>query len=365
MKVITWNVRDINKLYKHRELKVFIKENKVGVIAIAEHRVKEIRAAKLIKKLVPGWSWCNNYNSCPKGRIWILWNPNLVDFRKLHKHGQLIHGEVYIHSIGLRFLFTAVYGLHTIQDRRGMWNELKGLNQNITQAWIAMGDYNSVLDPDDRIHGNQIQDNEVQDFKEFLCDTHMVELKYFGREFTWTNSHIHSKIDRALVNAAWMNTMKQLEVMVMDPLFSDHTPLGIQFNNCTDGGPKPFRFFNYVADLPEFQVTVQKIWAKPMASTGMQKVWQKLKMMKAELKKLATTNSYKVSAKVKEVRVMLQDTQEQMRSVTRDTSLCDIEKDLKIQLEKWSNVEESIFMQKSRCSGLKWGIPILHTSMRV
>ncbi|XP_060178324.1 uncharacterized protein LOC132608297 [Lycium barbarum] len=327
MKVITWNIRGINKLYKHRELKVFIKENKVGVIAIVEHRVKEIRADKLIKKLVPGWSWCNNYNSCLKGRIWTLWNPNLVDFHMLHEHGQLIHGE----------------------DRRGIWNELKGLNQNITQAWIAMGNYNSVLDQDDRIHGNQIQNNEVWDFKEFLCDTHMVELKYIGREFTWTNSHIHSKIDRALVNAAWMNTMKQLEVMVMDPIFSDHTPLGIHFNNCTDGGPKPFRFFNYVADLPEFQVTIQKVWAKPMESTGMQKVWQKLKTMKAKLKKLAGTDSYKVSAKVKEVRAMLQDMQEQMRSTTHDTSLFAIEKDLKIQLEKWSNVEESIFMQKSRC----------------
>lgn len=34
-----WNVRGMNKVYKQKELKVFIQENKVGLMAITETRV--------------------------------------------------------------------------------------------------------------------------------------------------------------------------------------------------------------------------------------------------------------------------------------------------------------------------------------
>lgn len=43
MKFITWNVRGLNKVYKQKELKSFIIENKVSIIAILENRVNETK----------------------------------------------------------------------------------------------------------------------------------------------------------------------------------------------------------------------------------------------------------------------------------------------------------------------------------
>lgn len=45
--LIAWNVRGLNKVYKHKELMVFLEENKVRVIAITESRVKENNELKL------------------------------------------------------------------------------------------------------------------------------------------------------------------------------------------------------------------------------------------------------------------------------------------------------------------------------
>lgn len=53
--IVTWNVRGFNKMFKHKELKVFMRDNKVDMIAICEHRVKDTKAAKIIRKVLPGW----------------------------------------------------------------------------------------------------------------------------------------------------------------------------------------------------------------------------------------------------------------------------------------------------------------------
>lgn len=41
MQLITWNIRGLNQPYKQKELKLFMRENNVSIIAILEHKIKE------------------------------------------------------------------------------------------------------------------------------------------------------------------------------------------------------------------------------------------------------------------------------------------------------------------------------------
>lgn len=50
MKLITWNTRGLNKLHKQKELKVFMKVNKVSIIAIIEHKVEENITSRIVQK---------------------------------------------------------------------------------------------------------------------------------------------------------------------------------------------------------------------------------------------------------------------------------------------------------------------------
>ncbi|XP_019237929.1 PREDICTED: uncharacterized protein LOC109218063 [Nicotiana attenuata] len=61
--------------------------------------------------------------------------------------------------------------LHTVRDRQELWDELKAINSMEKVPWVAMGDYNAVLNIDDRIYGNPVQEAEVKDFRELLDDT--------------------------------------------------------------------------------------------------------------------------------------------------------------------------------------------------
>ncbi|KAH0633304.1 hypothetical protein KY284_036090 [Solanum tuberosum] len=95
------------------------------------------------------WEWVDNYNADPRGRIWILWDPNKVHFRVDVVHKQFIHGYVMTQSLG--FYLTGVYGMHTIANRQHLWTGLTHGTNTIADPLVIMGDFKSILHRDDRI----------------------------------------------------------------------------------------------------------------------------------------------------------------------------------------------------------------------
>lgn len=86
---------------------------------------------------------------------------------------------------------------------------MESLESHVSNPWLVMGDFNAVLRSEDTKGGNQVQDTEVKDFEIMLINTRLNELRFIGRFFTWTNSHVHSKIDRAIVNHLWLTKWPQ------------------------------------------------------------------------------------------------------------------------------------------------------------
>ncbi|XP_070023440.1 uncharacterized protein LOC142179626 [Nicotiana tabacum] len=204
MNIIVWNVRGMNKVYKQKELKKFIRENKVVLIADLENRVKETKAEGIIKKIFNNWRWTANYSQAPGGRIWIAWDQTRVDFKGYEMHQQYIIGEVTERQNGNKFRFGVVYDKHTIQDRKILWEDMKKAIASATDPCVLMGDYNTILTNEDRAKGTPVQEFEVKNFKDFIWRNGLTELKTVGRKYTWTNNHVHNKIDRILVIAAWI-----------------------------------------------------------------------------------------------------------------------------------------------------------------
>ncbi|XP_019256431.1 PREDICTED: uncharacterized protein LOC109234835 [Nicotiana attenuata] len=200
---------------------------------------------------------------------------------------QYIHGKVVVLDTRQEFDFTAIYGLHTVEARKSLWRDLTSWNQYQRKPWICMGDYNAITAVEDRINGSTVQENEIRDFKEFLIDTRMCEMRTVGRDYTWTNSHVFSRIDRPIINAEWINTMPHVDAVIMDPLFSDHSPLCVKIGD-EQKTPKPFRFFNCLAEHKDFLDVVGEAWNKAPKTGKMAEVWRKLKEVRHALKRLNT-----------------------------------------------------------------------------
>lgn len=111
-------------------------------------------------------------------------------------------------------------------------------------------------------------------------------MKAVGRKYTWTNYQVSSKIDRAIANYNWMTLWPHLEVFVMDPYFSYHSPLCTTVDDQTGRCAKPFRFFNHLADHQDFLQIVDNVWHLSVNGSYMHKVWLKLKNMKHGMQEL-------------------------------------------------------------------------------
>ncbi|XP_070013796.1 uncharacterized protein [Nicotiana sylvestris] len=196
-----------------------------------------------------------------------------------------------------------------------------------------MGDFSAILNEEDRQHGSQVQDIETRDFRDFLTESAMIELQTYGGEYTWTNNHTYSRIDRAIVNAAWMNGMPVSQVQIMEPQFSHHSPLKIKFDQYTGEKNKPFRFFNCIAEHQDFLPLIEDCWKLPTPKTYMRSVSNKLKCIKQRLKTLNIEQFKGVEGKLKHIMNQLREIQERMGQHKQDSILIEEEKKLRRQLE--------------------------------
>ncbi|PHT89720.1 hypothetical protein T459_04833 [Capsicum annuum] len=150
---------------------------------------------------------------------------------------------------------------------------------------------------DDFLYGSIVQEAKVRDFKDFIQEIGLVELKSIRRKYTWSNNHILSRINWMFVNSTWMQLYPHLEGMIMDSLFSDQSPLSVTLAKLVGERTKSFKFYNYHSDHPEFQ--------KLVPGFGMQAIWNKLKQTKQGIKSLVTADYQGVEDKVRTARTEL------------------------------------------------------------
>lgn len=293
-------------------------------MAIIELRVLEHKAGGIINKLFPGWEWFSNVSLRNKGRIWVVWNPTTTRVQIVENHEQLVHSVISSQVHRVLINFSVVYDKHTIADRGNMWRELGDIAAAQNRPWVIMGDFNAILCASDRMNGTTVQEAEVKDFRQFLADNDMVEMKSFGRDFTWTNGHLMSIIDHIIVNAEWMTNMTNMY----------HSPLLIDFGGGTRDGPKPFKFLNCLAKHPTFMELVKAQWKIHVNATQLEGFWLRLKHVKKGLKQLNVKEFTGVTARLALLRNNLQSIQSQVRTHHQAQELFHEEQAIHKQLEE-------------------------------
>lgn len=131
----------LHQVVKHKEMKVFLRKNKVHIMTISKHRVKNNIASSIINKVLPRWDWYTNATTTVQSRLWVFWNPDEVKFSTLEGSAQHIHGVVRYLGSGRKFQFRGVYGLHTIEARSALWTALRRLEVQTTDTWVYHGEF--------------------------------------------------------------------------------------------------------------------------------------------------------------------------------------------------------------------------------
>ncbi|XP_074301068.1 uncharacterized protein LOC141632419 [Silene latifolia] len=171
----------------HGDVRRFLHLNNVGFFGLLETRVKTSAINKVQLGLGDHWKFLNNNDVREGGRIWVVWDNSMFDVIVLVKTAQ---------------------GAALNADRKELWQSLLDFHSSLQGPWMVMGDFNNVLNMDERI-GAPVTLAEVKDFQECVDACGLYDLSSTGAYFTWNNKQegderVFSRIDRVLANDTWI-----------------------------------------------------------------------------------------------------------------------------------------------------------------
>ncbi|XP_048502962.1 uncharacterized protein LOC125498737 [Beta vulgaris subsp. vulgaris] len=257
-----------------------------------------------------------------RGRIWLLWDSSRMDVNIARASNQFIHVEVSHRSSGKKFWFTAIYGVNDAAGRQQLWRDLVDIKRGIQSAWIIGGDFNNVLNFDERI-GSTISMDEVGPFRQCLRDCELHDVVCSGPFFTWSNKQegvdrVFSKIDRVCVNEQWEDLFPDATSTFYTESISDHCPCVVKLDTKVLTKPRPFRFFNMWCQDDSFEDIVELGWQKRVYGVPMYRIVVKLKALKQNLKVLNRTKFSDVENEAERAAGELKRVQTQLHACPHD-----------------------------------------------
>ncbi|KAG7579142.1 Reverse transcriptase domain [Arabidopsis thaliana x Arabidopsis arenosa] len=340
----------------HRSgFKKWYKANKPIFGGVIETHVKQPKDRKFIDALLPGWSFEENYAFSELGKIWVIWDPS-VQVVIVAKSLQMITCEVLLPDSQSWIVVSVVYASNEVDKRNELWKEIAELgDSNLIGArpWLMLGDFNQVLNPQEHSDPASLNiDRNMRLFGNCLLDAELSDLVFKGNKFTWLNKSktrpVAKKIDRILVNDSWCAQYPSSFGIFGNPDFSDHASCGVVFEEAVIRVKRPFKFFNYLLQNPEFMNLVRDNWfSLNVVGSSMYRVSKKLKALKKPIKDFSKLNYSDLEKRAKEAHELLLSCQDRTLA---DPSLLNTAHELEAQ-RKWqilSTAEESFFLQKSR-----------------
>lgn len=74
---------------------------------------------------------------------------------------------------------------NTRKERTALWASLQATHRLHRKRYLSIGDFNSILQTEDRIGGNPVSLAEVVDFAKCVEECGLIELPHQGSQYTW------------------------------------------------------------------------------------------------------------------------------------------------------------------------------------
>ncbi|XP_043697195.1 uncharacterized protein LOC122647973 [Telopea speciosissima] len=232
----------------------------------------------------------------------------------------------------------------------------------IVYPWAVLGDFNVIRNQNEKIGGDPIRLEAKDDLNNFIDDSELIDLKWKGEAMTWNNrqsgvTRICCKLDRVMVNLAWMDVFRSSEATFHPPGLSNRSPVVVAVLDETNFGPKPFRFFEAWIGREGFDDLVRKGWEQPvsMSLNPILRFAARLRNVKKELRKWNKECIGDVFLAVKAAETELYQTQCNLGEHPDDLNLVLLETQAKVKLWEALPTEEKFLKEKSRVKYIQLG----------
>ncbi|GJY24381.1 RNA-directed DNA polymerase, eukaryota, reverse transcriptase zinc-binding domain protein [Tanacetum coccineum] len=342
-----------------KEVKKFIKDEKLSICATLETHLKKKQMHKVCSFVFGGWSWVSNIKECDKGcRIIIGWNEEDVKVMVINSCKQAVLCLVEIIDSKQKFFCTFVYAANTGKKRKMLWRELCKCKSFIDdKPWVLMGDWNVSLNIEDHSEGGSCKTSDMIDFQECLDAIGIEDINCSGIHFTWVQSRkdpksgVMKKIDRVLGNIEFMIQYTNSHAIFLPHLTSDHSPAILVLPDKKKKRNNAFRFSNFITDKPEFINVVQDKLNIHIDGCMMYKVVKKLKCLKPHMKAISWSYG-NLHEKVIEWREKLIVAQKDIDKDPHNARLKKLETEILKEYITAKNDEDNLLAQKAKIDWL-------------
>jgi len=158
-------------------------------------------------------------------------------FWKEEWNGEVIRYNIQHLTMKFRYynkeiMITSVYARCDALERLELWEELEGLTEVQNIPWLVGGDFNVIMNEEEKQGGMDFTQYEALDFGQCINNCALMELKYSGSKFTWWNGRIEGgcifkRLDRVFGNQEFFDILPSSEVIHQVREGSDHAPLHV------------------------------------------------------------------------------------------------------------------------------------------
>ncbi|GLJ40786.1 hypothetical protein SUGI_0843510 [Cryptomeria japonica] len=174
----------------------------------------------------------------------------------------------YVYNLkeNLEFPLINIYGPTKILDKSHVWYVLSNKISDLrSDRIVVVGDFNALLDLDEKKGGLRMSNKVVEDFREFVVQNHLLDVVSKNGLFTWTNqranfAHILERLDRHLIGESWMESSFQVEASILPIFLSDHFPVELKLSEASSKGSNSFKFLNMWWRDGEFISHLEQWW---------------------------------------------------------------------------------------------------------
>lgn len=208
-------------------MKDITRTHKPDIIFLCETLVHERKVHELKVKLGYGNCLCVDREGM-SGGLAMLWKESL-DVQVMSYARNFINLEVNEEGIG-RWRLTGFYGFPDNSRRRDSWDLLRSLAGLSDLPWCIIGDFNDILDMDEKIGRVERPQWFIDGFRNAVLDCELSDISLDGYQFTWSHRldsdvAVEERLDRAMVTPAWWSLFPDARLQNLMAPISDHNPI--------------------------------------------------------------------------------------------------------------------------------------------
>lgn len=351
--ILCWNIRGVRSRGTLPHLKYLLNTHNIDMLVLLEPLANHTNLEQVTKQL----KFCNStHGGHINSKIWVFWREHVsVDSIIWHEQ-HFTCNAAKLGSDNIKCTF--VYAKCRRQQRFELWESLTHIADDVSVPWLIGGDFNVVTMHNEKkgIHPPDV--NAMMDFNNFIMRAGLSDAGYTGHDYTWCNHRlgdetVWERLDRFLINGAFISTFSIPKVTHLPRATSDHCPLLFE----TIGNSKNrsrFHFNRMWIKHPSFRSVVECSWEGALHKNPLHNFALKLKRLRNSLKKW---NWEVFGDQQRKEKALFQEVSN-IEGLLQSNPSTQLERDLKFkkaELEDVLHTNECMARDKARVSWLKDG----------